>query len=655
MKKFISICLASVLGVTTLVGGGSAILNRDTAVELMQNSGSIVKGNDTNAKFVSKQNADTQTNINLTQNNATTNDNYALNNGIANNNASNPLNYNNNCANGNCADAYGNVYQNMNNATNSVNGTYTPNTINNDINGVNNGINGTNSGNVNTYGYPTNNWRSNVNTYRDPLTTPRYSNIDTYRQNTLMNRSTTNNNTQIKSQSKTLTNQQNTNYSNSMYRTSDNQIANRQTNDLDRNSNKEIYSNNNNQIPNSTINRDKTSERDTTKHTFDSRINNENNINNSADRRIDNNSEVSKNSSQTINNTSRTNNNVPKRRVDNNNSRLFDTQNRDFARAYDNSENDFTYRHIFDADSQNQIAFLAFQIKEIANSDSSGNANIRQVSINLRNSTDEALRMIEADNFNNVTLTETQKQQLDAQANRLFEISQQLYSLNSNELSRFGFNLELDFNNTNFDRSFARIFETFEQRSNLMNQAVNCIDTITQILTDAKNANNGNRPVVIDNGNNTNTLSNNTSNNVSPINNGRNTVTPNKTTNNSANNQPHTSSTNTNNRNIENNNNSVSNSNNGNRIYTRETNPINTNNNTIIKNSRTDLNVSATDASALPTPETKAEPNVDYKKIASVPDELKKDTKATADKTTTTHMSIKNSNFPNTNPLLQNN
>lgn len=653
MKKFISICLASVLGVTTLVGGGSAILNRDTAVELLQKSGTVVKENDSNAKFVSKQNTDTQTNVNLNQNNVNTNDNYTLNNGIANNNANNPLNYNNNCANGNCADAYGNVYQNMTNAPNGVNGAYTSN-----------GINGNNNGNVNTYAYPTNNGRSNVNTYREPLTTPKYSNLDTYRQNTSMNRSTINNNNvnntvtnnnQIKSQSKTLTNQTNNDYSNKINKTTDNQITNRQTNELNGNSNKNIYYNNNNQIPNSTINRDKASETGATKRTFDSRIN-ENNINNSADRRIDNNFDTSKNNSQTINSTSRTNNNLPKRRIDSDNSRLFDIQNRSFARTYDNNENNFTYQHIFDADSQNQIAFLAFQIKEIANNDSNGNASIRQVSINLRNTTDEALRMIENDNFDNVSLTETQKQQLDTQANRLYEISQQLYSLNSNELSRFGFNLELDFNNTNYDRSFAKIFETFEQRSDLMNQAVNCIDTITQILTDAKNSDATNRPSVVDNNTiqpnliNKNTISPNTTNSDKPF------VTSNSTKNDNVNNNVNntTNTAYTPNKNTTSNN-AGTNNNFENRIYVRETNPINTNSSASIKNSRTDMNISTNEASTLPTPEAQTQPNSDYKKITSSTDELKKDLKPTSDKKTTPPTSIKNSNFPNTNPLLQNN
>ena len=87
----------------------------------------------------------------------------------------------------------------------------------------------------------------------------------------------------------------------------------------------------------------------------------------------------------------------------------------------------------------------------------------------------------------------------------------------------------------------------------------------------------------------------------------------------------------------------------------RETNPINTNSNASIKNSRTDLNISTNETSTLPTPEAQNQPNSDYKKITSSTDELKKDLKPTSDKKTTPPTSIKNSNFPNTNPLLQNN
>ena len=109
MNKFISICLASVLGVTTLVGGTTAVLNHETAVQIGDTRPTIQE--ETNdAKFVSKNtiekeittNQDNKTNANI---NAVAND----------------------CVNGNCetnANVYNSVYGNMNNSNAGYNNAY---------------------------------------------------------------------------------------------------------------------------------------------------------------------------------------------------------------------------------------------------------------------------------------------------------------------------------------------------------------------------------------------------------------------------------------------------------------------------------------------------------------------------------------------------
>ncbi len=605
MKKFISICLASVLGITTLIGGSSTIITRDTAVNLIQSNSTITKDDETNSKFVSNQNLKNQTTSDFDAQGISLDSNYTRNNEIANSDANNSLNYNN-CANGNCADVYKNVYQNMNSSS-QINGS---DMMNNGINNISNR-------------------RSNIDTYRGPLSTPRYSNIDTYRQNSFANRNVANNNiinnNTIKSQSKSLTNQSSENLSNSLNKTNNNKIANSQTNAIEKNIN--TTNNNLSQIPNSVINRDKSSERNTNSRTFDSKFNNENNISNSADRLIDENYNKSINNEQPTNKMSNNNgsyNSIDKY-SDTNNLRASNNQNNDFIEKYDNKLNNYTYHHIFDIDNQKQIAFLAFQIKEIANTDSNGNSNIRQISINLKNTTDEALKMLENKNIENITLTETQKQQLDEQANQLFEISQQLYEFNRNELSRFGFNLVLDFDNNNYENSFAKIFDTFEQRSQLMTQASNCIDLITQILSNAKNSDE------------------NTSTNIDNLN--TSTDTP----------EYNISSLNTNNNRIDNKT-IVSNTNNENKIFARETNPIyHNNNNPTIKNSHTNFENPTSETnkdSEIATNIPSSSGSINNKKSVN---KLDKEYKSSHEKAHNPPLSIRNSNFPNTNPLLQNN
>ena len=115
MNKFISICLASVLSVTTLVGGGSAILAKDTAVQIT-NPQVSTQEDKADAKFVTTQN---------TVQNEQNKQNLNINNSDANNQ--------NNCINGNCtngvASTYNEVYNNMNNtSTAGYNNAYNANT-----------------------------------------------------------------------------------------------------------------------------------------------------------------------------------------------------------------------------------------------------------------------------------------------------------------------------------------------------------------------------------------------------------------------------------------------------------------------------------------------------------------------------------------------
>lgn len=794
MKKFISICLASVLGVTTFVTGTGAIFSRDTAVSLTSNE-TVARDNDTNAKFVSQNNPSPSTNVNLNQNNTDLNRNYTINNGIASNSASNPLNTS--CANGTCVDAYNNVYGNMysevdGNTTNTggvtQNGTVNQNSTNEAYN-------------------DTNVRRSNVDTYKEPLTTPKYSNIDTYRQNTYTNnyngsyngnnvrgnynndsspaRLNATNNNNVVSGSDTLqtrttqnggvnynattpnhniatsnytTAAQNRNTSATQNYRSDAQLNGH--NNTINGARTSTYSSQNNEIPNATINRDKGSENYNTNanRQFNMRdIDRFDNINNGVDRRLNDNYSTSRIDTSTQNRSGLPQNNPSTTQKARSSTQGYaNSTNYGNSRTntngygnlrtstFANDQNAMTYNHILDLDNQNQIAFLAFQIKEIANTDNDGNnATIKEISINLRNSTDKALDLIENQN-NDITLTETQKEQLDAQADRLFSIAQQLYTLNSNELSPFGFNLEMTFNNTNFANSFAKIFETFEERSNLMTQATACIDTITQILKDAQNnsanksvvIDNANKPVVIDNAGKS-IISDNaskpvvtndsarqnrnvvngvqdgvnrtTANNSTPTNQGYAATTPSvtsgsnvrqntnirtpvvgnqttsttsntattpsvnattnsgtsiTTTNSSATTNLNTvantngtsktnTSLNTNNTNANKTVSSTSTQTNTNKgttpeVYARFTNKLASNTSGNIRNSRT--NLAANTDNNMPIPETKINPDVDYKKISNDADEVK--TSETDNKSTIT---IRNSKAPNTNPLLQNN